>query len=72
MNPADTPIEALTYEQALSELEAIVAALEGEGNALESSIALYERGQLLVQRCASLLEKAELRVQTLEGNSPQP
>jgi exodeoxyribonuclease VII small subunit len=72
MNPADTPIEALTYEQALSELEAIVAALEGEGNALESSIALYERGQLLAQRCASLLEKAELRVQTLEGNSPQP
>ena len=62
------PIEELSYEQALAELDEIVAALEGDEHTLEESIALYERGQLLTQRCADLLDKAELRVRKLSGD----
>lgn len=62
------PIEDLTYEQAMAELEKIVAALEGEQNPLEMSLALYERGQALVKHCAGLLEQAELKVKQLSGN----
>jgi exodeoxyribonuclease VII small subunit len=40
-------MEELTYEEALAELEEIVAALEGEQNQLEESIKLFERGQAL-------------------------
>ena len=60
-----TPIETLTYEQAFSELQTIVATLESEDHPLEKSIALFERGQKLAQHCASLLDSAELRVQQL-------
>lgn len=69
-NPEFTPLESLTYEQAFSELQTIVAALESEDHALENSITLYERGQKLAQHCASLLDNAELRVQQLSETEP--
>ncbi len=62
-------VEDLSYEAAFSELEAIVAALEGEGRPLDESIKLYERGQVLARHCADLLEKAELKVRQLSGDS---
>jgi exodeoxyribonuclease VII small subunit len=55
------------YEQALGELERIVAALESEERPLEEALALYERGQALARYCAGLLDKAELKVQQLSG-----
>ena len=63
------PVEVLTYEQALAELEAIVSALEGEQGQLEESIKLFERGQALVKRCGELLEAAQLKVQQVAGDS---
>jgi len=66
--PSATPVEELTYEQALAELESIVAALESGDHALESALAYYERGQALARYCARLLEQAELKVQSLSGD----
>lgn len=63
------PIDALTYEEAFAELETIVAALESGERPLEESITLFERGQALTKRCAELLDKAELKVQALVGES---
>jgi exodeoxyribonuclease VII small subunit len=66
MTPSDlSPLDSLTYEQAFSELQTIVAALEAEDHPLEQAITLFERGQKLAQHCASLLDNAELRVQQL-------
>jgi exodeoxyribonuclease VII small subunit len=62
-------IEDLTYEQAFTELETIVTALENEKKSLEESMVLFERGQMLVQYCARLLDQAELKVQQLTGES---
>jgi exodeoxyribonuclease VII small subunit len=66
------PVEDLTYEQALAELEAIVSALEGEQDQLEESIKLFERGQALVERCGELLEAAQLKVRQVAGDSIIP
>jgi exodeoxyribonuclease VII small subunit len=63
------PIEGLTYEEAFAELETIVAALESGERPLEESMTLFERGQALTKRCAELLDKAELKVQALVGES---
>ena len=63
------PIEALTYEEAFAELETIVAALESGEHPLEESMSLFERGQALTKRCAELLDKTELRVQALVGET---
>ena len=61
-------IEDMSYEEALAELETIVASLEEGEQKLEESMALFERGQLLMKRCASLLEAAELKVRQLSGD----
>ena len=60
-------LEGVSYEQALGELERIVAALESEERPLEDALALYERGQILARYCAGLLDNAELKVQQLSG-----
>ena len=65
---SDLPVQQLSYEQAFSELEAIVTALETEDSSLEVAMRLYERGQLLARHCAGLLDQAELKVQRLSGD----
>ena len=67
-NKTEKPVEELTYEEALAELEGIVSALEGEQNQLEESIKLFERGQALAERCSILLEAAELKVKKVAGD----
>lgn len=69
---APKPVADLTYEQALAELEGVVAALEGEQNPLDESMRLFERGQALVARCSELLEAAELKVKQLSGEGLVP
>jgi exodeoxyribonuclease VII small subunit len=65
--PDRLPVEQLTYEQAFSELETIVAALESEERALDEALALFERGQLLARHCTGMLDQAELKVQQLSA-----
>jgi exodeoxyribonuclease VII small subunit len=60
-------VEELSYEEALSELESIVVALEDGQSQLEESIRLFERGQALAARCGVLLEAAELKVKQVTG-----
>ncbi len=62
-----TAVEELSYEQALAELENIVAALEADDHSLEKTLALYQRGQELARHCADLLDQAELKVQQISG-----
>jgi exodeoxyribonuclease VII small subunit len=63
------PVEQMAYEQALAELETIVESLEANQLALDETMALYERGQALTRHCTELLDKAELRVKKLSGDS---
>ena len=64
----ERPTEQLSYEEALAELEEIVAALQGEQSQLEEAIKLFERGQALALRCGVLLEAAELKVKQVVGD----
>ena len=63
-------VEELSYEEALAELESIVALLEDDAprSQLEESIRLFERGQALAARCGVLLEAAQLKVQKVVGD----
>jgi len=58
-------LQKLSFEEALQELEQIVLQLEAGDLSLESSLALFERGQQLTTYCNSLLDKARLRVEQL-------
>ena len=68
----EKPVEELSYEEALAELEEIVSALEGEQNPLEESIKLFERGQPQAGHCGVHLEAAELKVKQLAGDEIVP
>lgn len=58
-------IATLTFEQALAELEQIVARLESGQAPLEDSIRMYERGATLKAHCETRLEAARLRVEKI-------
>jgi len=61
----DMPIEELSFEAALKELETIVGRLESGDATLDESIALYERGDKLRQRCADRLDAAQARIEAI-------
>ena len=65
----EKPLSEMSYEQAMSELESVVSALESGERSLDEILALFERGQELVRYCADLLDKAELKVQQLSVES---
>ena len=56
---------AMTFEDALKNLEEIVTRLEGGQVSLEESITLYERGESLKRRCEALLKDAEMRIEKI-------
>jgi exodeoxyribonuclease VII small subunit len=68
MSEKRPPDEELTYEEAFTELEKIVFALESGEHTLDEAIAQYERGQTLAKYCAGLLDKAALKVQQISGD----
>jgi len=55
-----------SFEAALAELEAIVAAMEGGQLPLKESLVAYKRGAELLQYCQSTLKDAEQQVQVYE------
>lgn len=57
--------EEIKFEEAIAELEEIVARLEAGDLTLEESLALFERGQQLAEFCNRQLEAATLRVEQL-------
>ncbi len=62
--PAETPadVATLSYEQARDELVAVVGRLEAGGEPLETSLALWERGEALATRCQQWLDSARERL----------
>lgn len=59
------PPAAMSFEQALAELEKIVAQMERGDVALEDSIALYQRGAALKAHCEAKLKDAQLKVEQI-------
>ena len=55
----------LSYEQALNELEKVVATLESGSAPLDKSIELYTLGSLLKVHCQNQLNAAEEKISVL-------
>jgi exodeoxyribonuclease VII small subunit len=56
----------LSYEQARTELAAVVEKLEAGGTSLEESLALWERGEQLAAICQRWLDGARERLSPAE------
>ena len=59
---SDTPVEKMSFEDAMKELETVVSQLETGDVPLDQSIALYERGAALKEHCQKKLAEAEEKV----------
>ncbi|MFG6465754.1 exodeoxyribonuclease VII small subunit [Roseateles sp. BYS87W] len=58
---------ALSYEQALDELERLVAAMEGQQLPLDRLLDSYKRGAELLALCRGRLQAVEQQVKLLDG-----
>ncbi len=66
------PMEDLSYEEALQELEELVQTLESGENDLKKTLLYFERGQVLASYCISLLDDAELKVEEVLKGDDEP
>ena len=62
---APAEIAALSFEDALNELEQIVRRLETGNAKLDEAIGAYERGALLKRHCEAKLREAQMRVEKI-------
>jgi exodeoxyribonuclease VII small subunit len=64
--------QAASFEDAMAELEQLVARMEAGELPLEASVAAYRRGSELVKFCAGQLDKVDSQVKVLEGDMLKP
>lgn len=63
---AGKPVQSMSFEEALQDLETIVRQLESGNVPLEKSIAIYDRGNDLRNHCDKLLKSAEAKVEKIQ------
>lgn len=66
------PVSELSYEEAREELVHVVARLEAGGATLEESLALWERGEALAERCQEWLDGARRRLEEARRPADAP
>lgn len=69
VNAQAPDVATLSYEQARDELVDVVGKLESGAASLEDSLALWERGEALADRCQSWLDAARDRLAAAKGDS---
>lgn len=69
---AATDISKLSYEEARNELVAVVADLEKGTATLEETLALWERGEALANRCEEWLLGAKARLDAARATAEKP
>lgn len=62
---AKSKAKTIDFEQALSELEALVSKMEAGDLSLEQSLKAFEEGVKLTRECQAQLSEAEQRVRKL-------
>ena len=65
------PTAPPSFEQAMQELEALVAAMEKGEHSLEASLKDFERGVELTRICQAALAQAEQKIQILSKKMGQ-
>ncbi len=64
----DQDVAALSFEQAMKELEDIVRRLESGQVKLDEAVSAYERGAALKAHCESKLAEAKTKVEKITGS----
>jgi len=65
MTEINKDIESMTYEQARDELTKVLSQLEAGSVTLDQSMALWQRGELLAQKCEEWLSGARAKLEAV-------
>ena len=63
------PIEKMTFEDAMKELENLVDSLDKGDVSLDEAIAAYDRGSQLKDHCQKKLNEAKMKVETIQSSA---
>lgn len=69
---ASSPVDSLSFEQAIDELDQLVRKMESGELSLDESVAAYRRGAELARFCQVRLANAEQEIRQLEGDLLKP
>ena len=64
----DDPLEKMTFEDAMKELENLVDSLDKGDVSLDEAIAAYDRGSQLKDHCQKKLNEAKMKVETIQSS----
>ena len=64
----DDPLEKMTFEDAMNELENLVDSLDKGDVSLDEAIAAYDRGTQLKDHCQKKLNEAKMKVETIQSS----
>ena len=64
----DDPLEKMTFEDAMEELENLVDSLDKGDVSLDEAIAAYDRGSQLKDHCQKKLNEAKMKVETIQSS----
>ncbi len=67
MNEEKKPVEQMTYREAVTELERIADALDGNELELEERLSCFERGVALLKAVQVMLTEAQQKIDVLQG-----
>ena len=62
------PLEKMTFEDAMKELENLVDSLDKGDVSLDEAIAAYDRGSQLKDHCQKKLNEAKMKVETIQSS----
>ena len=62
------PLQKMTFEDAMKELENLVDALDKGDVSLDEAIAAYDRGSQLKDHCQKKLNEAKMKVETIQSS----
>ena len=65
-------VENMTFEQCMTELTALVNRLESGELDLDESLKVYERAVAVRERCRSILDEADRKVQKIVESANGP
>ena len=64
----DDPLEKMTFEDAMNELENLVDSLDKGDVSLDEAISAYDRGSQLKDHCQKKLNEAKMKVETIQSS----
>ena len=69
MSEKQKPVESLSFEEAMEEIEQIAGKLTSGNLMLRDCVDSYQRGVALVKRCRDELQEAREQIQVLQADA---